>query len=87
MPSRLHHRILVVITRWHGRITIVLDFSWDNCITREKLETMVMQFFFFGGGGEVQYGLYESSEYQISHRFLSWTLRLVCKNPFRVRGW
>ena len=51
MPSRLHHRILVVITRWHGRITIVLDFSWDDCITREKLETMVMQFFFFGGGG------------------------------------
>ena len=50
---------------------------------------MVMQFFFFGGGGggEVQYGLYESSEYQISHRFLSWTLRLVGKNPFRVRGW
>ena len=47
--------------------------------------------FFLGGGGGgaggVQYGLYESSEYQICHRFLSWTLGLVGKNPFRVRGW
>ena len=24
-------------------ITIVLDFSWDDCNTQEKLETMVMQ--------------------------------------------
>ena len=23
--------------------TIVLDFSWDDCNTQEKLETMVMQ--------------------------------------------
>ena len=24
-------------------ITIVLDFSWDDCNTQEKLETVVMQ--------------------------------------------
>ena len=50
-------------------ITIVLDFSWDNCNTKEKLETRVMQFFLFlfflGGGGvnKVHYGLCESSEF------------------------
>ena len=37
-------------------ITIVFDFSWDNCNTQQKLETMVMQFVFggtgWGGGGE-----------------------------------
>ena len=27
------------------RITIVFDFSWDDCNTQEKLETMVMQDF------------------------------------------
>ena len=26
-------------------ITIVFDFSWDDCNTQEKLETMVMQNF------------------------------------------
>ena len=40
----------------------VFDFSWDDCTTAEKLETMVMQFylffnliffFFFWGGGEI----------------------------------
>ena len=38
-------------------ITIVFDFSWDDCNIQEKLETMVMQFFFFfffGGGGGKQ---------------------------------
>ena len=50
-------------------ITIVLDFSWDNCNTKEKLETKVMQFFlfsffFFGGGvNKVHNGLCESSEF------------------------
>ena len=29
---------------------IVVDFSWDDRYTQEKLETMVMQFFFEGGG-------------------------------------
>ena len=44
-------------------ITIVLDFSLDDCNTLEKLETMVLQkffFFFFLGGGvnKVHYGLW-----------------------------
>ena len=52
-------------------ITIVLDFSWDECNTQKKLKTRVMQFFFFFffGGGEggwgvnkVHYGQCESSE-------------------------
>ena len=33
-------------------ITVVFDFSWNDCTTQEKLETMVIQFF-FGGYGEV----------------------------------
>ena len=32
-------------------ITIVFDFSWDDCNTQEKLKTMVMYFFFGWGGG------------------------------------
>ena len=32
-------------------ITIAFDFSWDDCNTQEKLETMFMQIFFDGGGG------------------------------------
>ena len=32
-------------------ITIVFDFSWDDCNTQEKLKTMVMYFFLVGGGG------------------------------------
>ena len=32
------------------RIKIVLDISWDDCNTQEKLETRVMQIFFLGGG-------------------------------------
>ena len=32
-------------------MTIALDFSNDDCFTQEKLETMVMQIFFLGGGG------------------------------------
>ena len=51
-------------------ITIALDFSWDDCNIREKLETRVMQMFFLagrggGGGGvnKVPYGLCESSEF------------------------
>ena len=40
-------------------ITIVYDFSWDDCNTQEKLETMVMQNFFWGGGeNKVHYSLY-----------------------------
>ena len=32
-------------------ITIVFDFRWDDCNNQEKLETMVIQFSFFLGGG------------------------------------
>ena len=32
-------------------ITIVFDFSWDDCNTQEKLETMVMQNLRGRGGG------------------------------------
>ena len=40
-------------------ITIVFNFSWD-----EKLETIVMHFFFVGkgGGGELHYCLCENGE-------------------------
>ena len=31
-------------------MTTVFYFSWDNCNTQKKLETMVMQFFFFWKG-------------------------------------
>ena len=33
----------------HCCITVVFDFSWDDCNTQERLETMVIQL--FGGGG------------------------------------
>ena len=40
-------------------ITIVFDFSWDDCNTQEKLKTMVMYFFLVGeGGGGGQYALW-----------------------------
>ena len=42
--------------------TVVLDFPWDNCNTKEKLETMVMQNLGGGGVNKVHYGLCESSE-------------------------
>ena len=38
-----------------------MDFSWDDCNTKEKLETMVMQNL-EGGVNKVHYGLCESSE-------------------------
>ena len=31
-------------------MTTVFYFSWDNCNTQKKLETMVMPIFFFGRG-------------------------------------
>ena len=34
-------------------LSIVFNFSWDNCNTQEKLKTEVIQMFFFGGGGGV----------------------------------
>ena len=49
-------------------IAIAFDFSWNDWNTQEKLETMFMQFFFWGAGGgergvnKVQYGLCENGE-------------------------
>ena len=48
-------------------LTIVFDFSWDDCTTHEKFEMMVMQIFFrvgSGGGGanKIHYGLCENGE-------------------------
>ena len=51
---------------------IVFDFSWDNCNTQERLETMVMNGYSMGGGGggggkwglnKVHYGLCENGKY------------------------
>ena len=45
-------------------ITVVFDFSWNDCTTQEKLETMVMQFFFRGVGevNKVKNGLCGNGE-------------------------
>ena len=42
---------LVYISTFY--ITVVFDFSWNDCTTQEKLETMVMQFFLSGGWGRL----------------------------------
>ena len=46
-------------------ISVVFDFSWDDCSTLEKLETMVKQYIFFlgGGGDNVHHGLCENGEW------------------------
>ena len=41
--------------------SIVLDFSWDDCYTQEKLETVVMQN--SGWVNKVHYGLCGNSKY------------------------
>ena len=41
-------------------ITLVFNFSWEDCNTQEKFETMVIQN--FGGVNKVHCGLCESSE-------------------------
>ena len=41
-------------------LTIVLDFSWDDCNIQEKLETMVVQN--SGWVNKVHYGLCENGE-------------------------
>ena len=59
---------MYLVSRPKFCITIVFDFSWDDCNTQEKLQTMVTQIFFFwgGGGGEglnkMHYGLCENGE-------------------------
>ena len=49
-------------------ISIVFDFSWDDCNTQEKLKTMVMYFFWLRGGGggwgdNMHYGLGKIGKY------------------------
>ena len=48
-------------------ISIVFDFSWDDCNTQEKLKTMVMYFFLVagrgGGGDNMHYGLGKIGKY------------------------
>ena len=43
-------------------ITIVFDFSWGDCNTQGKLETMVMLNFRGRGGNKMHYGLCENGE-------------------------
>ena len=43
-------------------ITILFDFSWDDCNTQEKLETMVMQIW-RAGVNKMHYGLCENCEW------------------------
>ena len=47
------------------RITIVFDFSWDDCNTQEKLETMVMQD--FGGKQDALWSMWKMMNY-VYHR-------------------
>ena len=53
--EKIHHFHIDHNAAWiHPKfcISIVFDFSWDDCSTLEKLETMVKQYiFFFGGRG------------------------------------
>ena len=47
-------------------ISIVFDFSWDDCNTQEKLKTMVMYFFWLrggGGGNNMHYGVGKIGKY------------------------
>ena len=47
-------------------LTIVLDFSGDDCNTQKKLKTMVMEK--FGGGvNKMHYGLCENGEWTIKN--------------------
>ena len=53
-------------------LTIVFDFSWDDCNTQKKLETMVMEKLGAGGGGnEIHCGLCENGEWTIKNVLFS----------------
>ena len=48
------------------KFSITTVFSWDDCITQEKLETMVIRNLGVGGGGginKVHYGLCKNGEF------------------------
>ena len=61
-------------------ITIVFDFSLDDCNTLEKLNTIIMQNFLFSGGGggvnEVLYGLCENGDSTHERETIRW--RMEC---------
>ena len=52
-------------------LTIVFDFSWDDCNTQKKLETMVMEKLGArgggGGGNKMHCGLSENGEWTIKN--------------------
>ena len=51
-------------------MTTVFYFSWDNCNTQKKLETMEMQNFFGEGGGGGGVGEYTVvNAFRFSHQF------------------
>ena len=53
-------------------LTIVFDFSWDDCNTQKKLETMVMEKLGGGGGGNKMHcGLCENGEWTIKNPLFS----------------
>ena len=75
-------------------ITIVFDFSWDDCNTLENLETMVVQN--SEGENKVHYSLYESSDYKRCKACVKYlTDNLVPRSPrscaglrkWRLRDW
>ena len=56
----INHNALCLLPQFC--ITIVFDFSWGDCNTQEKLETMVMLNLRGGGGAKMHYGLCENGE-------------------------
>ena len=68
-------------------ITIVLDFSWDDCNTPEKLETAIMQILGGGGvgGGNKEGALWSMWKKWIRH-FKNWKKTLPSKVSQRLMG-
>ena len=58
---------LVYISTFY--ITVVFVFSWNDCTTQEKLETVVMQFFFrrVGEVNKVKHGLCGNGELSLNY--------------------
>ena len=54
-------------------LTIVFDFSWDDCNTQKKLETMVVEKLGArgGGGNKMHCGLSENGEWTIKNLLFS----------------
>ena len=66
-------------------ITIVFDFSWDDCNTLENLETMVVQN--SEGENKVHYSLYESSDYKRCKACVKYLMdNLVPRSPRSCAG-